>query len=381
MARVAADAAGARWGQNGDVNLLLGQQRRQAYHELLGLPAPSFAEKVLYGFSMVMHKLVTLLGCVLLVQATQAVVVMDIPLDTTGAYYAVLVLAGNFLKPFTDMNAELPGLPDDPMEAMDVSVAGFWVPMLLGWLLMTFGTLAHMSMTYRNLAAVVPYALLAVLFLTWQMELHQALGEIAQSEDVHIRDDRAVLEPAQSRQVMIYNYTQAAFVQAYNGANCQSTLPASSAGDQTIQLTCKKDVVEAAALEVGVQALCRPFTEDRDVREDFVRRSEQCVALGRRLQTLMRFPNIGRLENVYCRCRTAMMDWLRMFSAGMLFGWIFELLATCGVLYFSVEVNLKRLAAKERTEILTFLALGLVGLVLRATVFRDGIDIDSAASL
>merc|ERR1711974_175441 len=85
----------------------------------------------------------------------------------------------------------------------------------------------------------------------------------------------------------------------------------------------------------------------------------------------------GAREALFCRCRVAFYDWLRLTARWLTVVWVAQLLGVCIVLYFAVESNIETMDPVQRREVVGFGVLGAALLCARVLFFSDSMDGDA----
>eukprot|EP00927_Polykrikos_kofoidii_P061391 TRINITY_DN56227_c0_g1_i1.p1 TRINITY_DN56227_c0_g1~~TRINITY_DN56227_c0_g1_i1.p1 ORF type:complete len:395 (-),score=70.73 TRINITY_DN56227_c0_g1_i1:13-1176(-) len=337
--------------------------------------AQSYPEILLLGFSMLLHTIVGSFGMLILFHAVQMAVTLHaqdaLKFVVSGFWTAIMVLAGNVVLPFSTIAASL---ALEIQENMNFVVAAVWMPMILGFLLLLTACLAQLTLRKFRLF-VVPYALLAALFLVWQAEMGKLLSKVADEEDINLVDAQKTLNIAQMRQYIMFNVSYDGFSKVYSDSDCSATLP--TGGKNRLRVNCAKTTMEAQFMQAGTQ-LCTGSTfgdkRSKFTSVDFERRVEKCMTQGRQLKLFA--TGTSTRDNVFCRCRATTFDWLHVMSQWVMVVWVGEIVAAFGVLYFGVASNLAKMGKDERREILLFAILGLVSLSFRVLFFPDDLTMD-----
>lgn len=343
-------------------------------------PAPDssapFFVRAMHGYSSVVCNFLIATGALFILHAVQAMVLIDSQLifgdGANDLKKSATMLFGNFAMPFSESAALLfaSGQPRPEAaipEMMSVGVWGFWMPLLLGGVLMCYGGCGRISMRLPHPVFAMPFALLAVVFLMWQVEVSKMLSQVAYEEEFKFKSEQTKLEPLQMMHYELYKVGYEKFSEALAEQHCN--LKVISDPDKPISLDCKGQDIEARLMEVVLPEICRAHAFDAGAVKDFSRRIEVCKIQGRQLKILPE-KSFAR-EDAFCICRSVVYDWLQVISKSSMVIWFGKLLGVCGVLYFIVEPNLSRLSAKERREIHFFSILGLLGLICRVFLVDD----------
>jgi len=330
-------------------------------------------------YAAIMNHAIMSFGMLFIIQAFQASKALGTQPEglmkeegRNGLIEAARLLAGNFVMPFSEIAAA----QIFPADVAGIKVLGFWAPCLLGGMIISTALLGHLSLRFRRGSFVLLYSCFVVVQLVWQVELNKVLRTVAGAED--LADVIALARQNQMQTVphVMYEAPYASFVDMYTEQQCSATLPKSYDGQ--VRLECTEEGMESKVMQFVVGEFCRvrkPFTQSQV--EDFGKRVEACKAQGRKANIL---PERDRpRENVFCRCRSAVYDWLRFMTKWIMLIWCVELVGVCIVVYFCVEKNLAKMEPLQRREVLGFAAIGIVLLVARVTIFADYFDEAEAA--
>lgn len=277
-----------------------------------------------------------------------------------GLKATLVVLLTSCLLPFSDSAAvmvESSGITSEYLkETMSTSVSTFWMPLALGLILFSYGLSGQLSMKRKHAAYIVPFSMLAVVFLLWQVEVSQVLSTVAYGEEFTIKAGQTDLQPSQLVHFDMYKVSYEKFQEVLDSMRCTVT-KARDVEDSTIQVQCKDGSVEAQVLKVSLEQFCEPQTTDDDVIQAFNKRVDVCKSQGRQLKILSSKP--APHEHAYCRCRLVAYDCMKVMAQWNMLVWVCQLLGVCAVLYFGVENNLEKMGVKARQEILCFAVIGL----------------------
>lgn len=321
-------------------------------------------------------------GVLAVLHATQAAVLYQSMAGLQGFKTALLMLLGNFLIPFSE-TAAMAMVPsktsaESLSESMSIGVWSFWMPALLGMVLFLYGATGHLSLRFPHVMFTLPFAMVAVVFLVWQVEVSQMSAKVANEEEFVFHPDHpGMLDPSQAMHYDIFRTSYTKLVQWLKEQHCTVTPAPGPGAFRPMHVNCQEDSVEARMLQVVLSEFCKPRSNESGVVEDFLRRVEVCKAQGSKLKIMK---EAGHVEDAYCRCRAMFYDILQVMSQWMMIVWFCQFFAVCAVLYFSVEANLLRMDKKERREILCFSAAGVVALICRVTLF-DGTLVQMSQSL
>lgn len=284
-----------------------------------------------------------------------------------GLTQACRLLLGNFMMPFSEFAAAA----IFPTDMASIKVLGFWVPTLLGGMIISTACLGHLSLKFRRSPFVLLYMCLVVVQLVWQVELNKILRIISNAEDLAEVVALSKQDRLQSVQWAMFEAPYQGFVEMYTEQKCQATLPNSF--DAKVQFECAEESIEGNVMQFVVSEFCRvrkPFTAAQV--QDFGTRVEACKLQGLEAKIL---PSRTRpREQVFCRCRSAIYDWLRFMVKWIMLLWCGELLGVCIVVYFCVEQNLEKMDPLQRREVLGFAIVGIAALVGRVTLLADYFD-------
>eukprot|EP00746_Dinoflagellata_sp_MGD_P132718 gnl/MRDRNA2_/MRDRNA2_66413_c0_seq1.p1 gnl/MRDRNA2_/MRDRNA2_66413_c0~~gnl/MRDRNA2_/MRDRNA2_66413_c0_seq1.p1 ORF type:complete len:133 (-),score=16.90 gnl/MRDRNA2_/MRDRNA2_66413_c0_seq1:114-512(-) len=112
----------------------------------------------------------------------------------------------------------------------------------------------------------------------------------------------------------------------------------------------------------------------KDEVHDFDQRAVRCQVQAQQFKILpLKSASTAEQESgmAFCRCRTAVFDWLRWMPRWIMVVWFFDLMGVCAVMYVSAKPKLLRMSSKERTELVAIWGLGIAVLVAKVTVLSD----------
>eukprot|EP00927_Polykrikos_kofoidii_P060835 TRINITY_DN55743_c0_g1_i1.p1 TRINITY_DN55743_c0_g1~~TRINITY_DN55743_c0_g1_i1.p1 ORF type:complete len:394 (+),score=61.91 TRINITY_DN55743_c0_g1_i1:43-1182(+) len=358
--------AGAGVGAGGDLPGAASPQRSHNYLEFL-----------LLGFSSALHILVSAFGIMFLFHAVPAALALHAEDSLTeiasGFSTAAIVLVGTLAMPFSNAASVL---VTDMEENISFAVTSVWIPAILGVFLTFTASLAQLTLR-KFRCCVIPYALLAVVLLVWQAEIGKLVSKVVEEESMDLAADKKSFDVAQARQYHMFNISYEGFSTVYEDNGCSATVP--TGGKTRVRVKCSRTTMEGQFLEMAIMQLCTAtsFSERRlrMIIVDFERRVERCMTQGRKLR--MFSTRTSTRDNVFCRCKAATFDWMRVVSRWATVVWIGEMVASFGVLYFGVAPSLAKMGKDERREILLFAAVGLVGMSYRVLICEDGVAMDS----
>lgn len=323
--------------------------------------------RVCMGYATAVNYALLILGYMFVFQAINTGVVMEsqgvFRDGLQGCKDSALLLFSVLAVPFFE---ELALLHDPP--AVSVSVLCFWMPSMLALFLIVTFSLGQFSLRFRSAWTVVPFIVLAAVFLTWQVEVGKMLSQLAHEEEFKFGEAQKHLEPAQMVPYQMFKESYETFSAMFDEQQCTSSL-----SPYSMQLKCSRETVEAKLMQVGTSQFCRSHAVDQASMDDFSNRVQVCLLQGRQLGILpasSKAPSRDS-DSAYCRCRSAFDDCLRMVSRWAAVVWMAQFLGVCLVLYFGVEPNLAKMGTKERREILGFAAVGVVGLICRVFLVGD----------
>lgn len=291
----------------------------------------------------------------------------------SGLLEAARLLLGNFAMPFSE-TAAAAAFPAE----VGIKVLGFWVPTLLGGTIISTAMMGHLSLKFRRPVCVLVYVILTVVQLAWQVELGKVLRVFAGAEDLADIVELGRNERMQSVQYAMFEAPYENFVTMYNELQCSATLP--SGVDEQVRLECTTEGMESKVMQFVVGEFCRARKPaGLEQVEEFGKRVEACSTQGREANLLP--ARMRPREVVFCRCRSAVYDWLRFVSKWIMLIWCGELVGVCIVLYFAVEQNLAKMEPTQRREVVGFAVVGLAILIGRVTIFADYFDEAAMAEL
>lgn len=315
-------------------------------------------------YAWLVNAVVFICGVLFVLQAYQSGILLHMQgAALTGCREAALLLFGNFALPFSEDAA----LAVSPTETASLPVWSFWVPGMLGSALVLTSTLGHLSLRLKRPACVLPYAFLAAIFLVWQVEVSKMLSQVAYGEDFTVSEEQSEVEQPELVQLLMFQTSYNAFAKVFADQGCRAS-PSPGPGHRLVRATCAGSGLEAKLMQVTVTEFCRA-RKPGDATTEFDRRVKACKTLGRKLRILP--AELQPREDLYCRCRSATFDLLRLAARWIMAVWFAELFGVCAVLYLGAEPNLARMGATERREVLAFALVGIAILACKVTVFAD----------
>lgn len=273
---------------------------------------------------------------------------------TSGLWDAAVVL----LKTFTGASFLDPMIP----ESTGMDVWGFWVPGLLSLLLLTISLLGLATLRQRRPSRAIPYALLAAALLTYQVQVSQALMEVATWEDL------SSLGAAMPQKVQQYLFKSAheAFAKTYAEQKCRALKRADG-----LHVVCSGEGMEAKFMPLIMQEFCKA-REDTD-EAGFEQRAKTCQNQGERMRLLPLQEGERPRDALFCRCWTASFEALKSFARWVMLLWFGLLLGVLSVLYVASEPKLAQMCPTERREVLLFAAGSMALLAARVTMLPEGL--------
>eukprot|EP00928_Gymnodinium_smaydae_P013801 TRINITY_DN15007_c0_g1_i2.p1 TRINITY_DN15007_c0_g1~~TRINITY_DN15007_c0_g1_i2.p1 ORF type:complete len:394 (+),score=56.93 TRINITY_DN15007_c0_g1_i2:66-1184(+) len=365
MAAPAAHAARAGVGDAGEGAAGAQQEARGTERHLL--------ESAAFALATAVHTLIGTFGFLCLLHTAQAGLTLHAQgvsvasLGWRGLVDAALLIFGNFIVPFSQSAASY---VTRAQESVGFDALSVWMPCILGVFFLWTSALAQLSLRFRRLMFVAPYALSAVFMLVWQAEMMKMITKIAEEEVFEIKENAVNLDKSQAVQLYMLNASYAGFSSVYEEQRCAATLPTGNKwGFKPVQVECEGDSLEAQLMQMASSQFCRAHSGVPAFIDNYQSRVEMCLKQGGSLRVL---PSRTRpRDTVFCRCRTAMFDILRVAMKWCLGCWFVELFAAVSVLYFGAEANLSKMDSQERYEIIGFAAVGTLALALKMTVFAD----------
>lgn len=268
---------------------------------------------------------------------------------------AVLVLSGSFAEAFLPGGAAAAHFP---AEDLGSKVWQFWIPLIFGTLVALTGLLGRLVLRFQHAAFVLPYSALAVVFLVWQIEFMKTMPLVVETEEFSV-DSKTTQE-----NIMLFKDSYDAFTSHYVDWDCRAKQQRS----YKVRVNCTDDPIEGQFMQFVLTEFCRTQSRRVDAMADFDRRVDLCLSQGKGLEIMKRTRDTTP-DWIYCRCRSAVFDWLRIVSRWITAVWLGELASVLMVIYIGAEPNLKRMGTTQHREVLGFAAIGVALLVGRVTIF------------
>merc|ERR1740129_1339309 len=221
-------------------------------------------------------------------------------------------------------------------------------------------------MKLQRTACVLPFAILAAIFLVWQLELNKVIEIVANEEALTSKADQTHLERSQEPHYNMYKMSYDQFTDMLTYVGCSISLDKDS-GPSPIRLDCQQDSMETQMVRMVLMQLCQTETTDENTVRDLKHRIQVCKDQGRQLGILPK--KLRAREHAYCRCRVAAFKMLQFAAKWAMHFWFAELFGVCTILYFGMEPHLAKMDAAQRRDVMIFGIVGLAVLVARVTLY------------